>query len=262
MDFGLRDKVALVMAASRGLGKASARALAAEGARVAITARGAETLNRTAREIRHETGSEVLAIVGDVTRGEDISRAVADTVTTFGGLDILVTNAGGPRPGLFASLSEQDWRDAIDLTLMSVVRLAMAAVPRLRERGGGRIINITSASTKQPIEGLMLSNALRAAVVGFAKTLATELAQDGILVTSVAPGFIRTDRAVEIAEEAARREGVPASEIDRRLTAGVPLGRMGEPAELGDVVAFLASERARYITGVTLIVDGGLVRAV
>ncbi len=262
MDLGLRDKVALVMAASRGLGKASAHALAAEGARVAITARGADTLNRTAREIRDATGSEILPIVADVTRGEDISRAVADTVATFGGLDILVTNAGGPRPGPFTSLSEQDWRDAIELTLMSVVRLAMEAVPRLRARGGGRIINITSASTKQPIEGLMLSNALRGAVVGFAKTLATELAQDGILVTSVAPGFIRTDRAVEIAEEAAHREGVSTSEINRRLTAGVPLGRMGEPAELGDVVAFLASERARYITGVTLIVDGGLVRAV
>lgn len=261
-ETGLEGKIALVAAASKGLGRASAAALARDGARVAITARGSVELQATAESIRHDYGSDVLPIVSDVTRGDDISRAVDATVERFGGLDIVVTNAGGPRSATFDALTEDDWRAAFDLTLLSVVRLAMAAVPHLRRRGGGRIINITSVATKQPVPGLMLSNALRAAVVGFSKTLSNELAADRILVNCVAPGYTRTERVTGLAEAAARREGIDPEEVERRFVAQVPLRRLGEPREFGEVVAFLASDRASYITGATIQVDGGYIQGI
>lgn len=259
---GLERKVAFVAAASRGLGRAAAECLAGGGARVAIVARGADTLQAAADAIRRDTGAEVLPIVADVSRAEDVIQAVNQTVDRFGGLDILVTNAGGPKSGPFGTLTEDDWRDAIDLTLMSVVRLTMAAVPHLRRRGGGRIINITSIAAKQPVAGLMLSNALRAAVVGFSKTLANELAADGILVNCVAPGYTRTERVTALAEAASRREGVEPAEVERRFVADVPMGRLGRPEELGHVIAFLASDLASYITGTMIQVDGGYVRGI
>jgi 3-oxoacyl-[acyl-carrier protein] reductase len=260
METRLKDKVALVCAASRGLGKAAAKALAAEGARVAICARHMPTLEAAAAEIQAETGAEVLAISADVSRREDISRLVGQTVAHFGRLDILVTNSGGPRAGLFSATTESDWRDAIDLVLMSTVLLCMEAVPHMRAVGGGRIINITSISAKQPIAGLMLSNSLRPAVTGFSKTLAGELARDNILVNCVAPGYTRTERVVELAEATAAREGVPAELVEKRTVQNIPLGRMAEPAEVADLVVFLASDRGRYITGTTIPVDGGYLR--
>jgi 3-oxoacyl-[acyl-carrier protein] reductase len=260
MDLSLSGKVALVCAASRGLGKAAAHALAAEGARVALVARGQEALDRACSEIRSATGASVLPLRADLSVAEDIDRAVRDTAATFGGLDILVTNAGGPRSALFGALTEDDWRRAIDLTLMSVVRLCMRAVPFMRRRGGGRIINITSVSAKQPVDGLMLSNALRPAVVGFSKTLATELAAEGILVNCVSPGYTRTERVTEVVHAAAQREQLDPAVVERRLTASIPAGRLGEPRELADLIAFLASARASYITGATIQVDGGYVR--
>ena len=207
METGLEGKVALVCAASRGLGKAAARGLAAEGAKVAMCARHMPTLEAAAAEIQAETGTDVLAIGADVARRSDITRLVDQTVQHFGRLDVLVTNSGGPKAGLFGATTESDWRDAIDLVLMSTVLLCMEAVPHMRRQGGGRIINITSISAKQPIAGLMLSNALRPAVTGFSKTLANELARDGILVNCVAPGYTRTERVVELAEATAAREG-------------------------------------------------------
>ncbi len=260
MDTGLKGKVALVCAASQGLGRASAMAMAREGARVAICARGEAALEEAAAAIR-SGGGDTLAVAADLTRGEDIVRVVDRTVAAFGGLDILVTNAGGPTSGTFDTLTEADWRAAIDLTLMSVVRLCMAVVPHMRRRGGGRIIHVTSITVKEPVAGLMLSNALRAAVTGFSKTLATELAPDGILVNCVAPGYTRTDRVIEVNAATARREGVEPAEVERRLVSRIPLGRLGEAAEFGDVVTFLASDRASYVTGVTLQVDGGIVRS-
>jgi len=259
MQTGLAGKVALVCAASRGLGKAAARGLAAEGARVAMCARHMPTLQAAAAEIQAETGAEVLAIAADLSRRSDIVRLVDQTVQHFGGLDILVTNSGGPKAGLFSATTESDWRDAIDLVLLSTVLLCMEAVPYMR-RGGGRIINITSISAKQPIAGLMLSNALRPAVTGFSKTLANELARDGILVNCVAPGYTRTDRVIELAEATAAREGVAVEAVEKRTVQNIPLGRMAEPSEFADLVVFLASDRGRYITGTTIPVDGGYLR--
>ena len=259
---GLEGKIALVVAASKGLGRAVAESLARDGARVAITARGAAGLQSAAESMREHFGADVLPIVSDVTRADDVRRSVESTVERFGGLDILVTNAGGPRSATFDALTEDDWRAAVDLTLMSVIRFTMAAVPHLRRRGGGRIIHITSIAAKQPVSGLMLSNSLRAAVVGFSKTLSNELAGDRILVNCVAPGYTRTERVTDLAAATARREGVEPSDIERRFVSQVPLRRLGEPREFGDVVAFLASDRASYITGATIQVDGGYIQGI
>jgi 3-oxoacyl-[acyl-carrier protein] reductase len=255
------SRVALVCAASRGLGRASAEALARDGVRVAICSRGGAALEDAAASIR-AAGGEAIAIEVDLRRAADVNRAIEATVRAFGGLDILVTNTGGPPSGPFISTADEVWAEAIDSLLLSVVRLSRAAIPYMRQRGGGRIIHITSISVKQPIAGLVLSNALRAAVTAVAKTLALELAPDNILVNCVAPGYTRTDRVVELAQQAAAREGIDAAEIDRRTVAQIPLGRMGTPEEFAAVVAFLASPAASYVNGVTIQVDGGWTRAV
>lgn len=262
METGLQGKVALVCAASRGLGRASAMALAAEGARVAICARHMPTLEAAAGSIQAATGAEVLAVAADVSWRADVTRLVEQTAAHFGGIDILVTNTGGPRAGLFTALTEADWRDAIDHLLMSTVMLIAEALPHLRRSGRGRIINITSISARQPVAGLILSNALRPAVTGLAKSLANELARDGILVNSVAPGYTRTDRVIDLAEATAEREGIDVEQVERRTVRNIPLARMAEPDEVASAVVFLASNRASYITGVTLTVDGGFVRGI
>jgi 3-oxoacyl-[acyl-carrier protein] reductase len=252
-------KVALVCAASKGLGRASAEALARDGFHVAICARGADALEATAEAIR-QAGGDVLAIPADLSRADDVDRVIASTVDWFGGLDVLVTNTGGPPSGPFMSLDERAWTEAIDALLLSVVRLCRTAVPHMQQRGGGRIINVTSISVKQPIAGLVLSNALRSAVTSLAKTLSVELAPDKILVNCVAPGYTRTDRVVELSQQSAAREGTSAEAVEQRIVSGIPIGRMGDPKEFGDVVAFLASPAASYISGVTIPVDGGWTR--
>jgi 3-oxoacyl-[acyl-carrier protein] reductase len=262
MELELRGKAALVCAASKGLGKAGALALASEGARVAICARTPAALETTAREIHTSTGSQVEAIPADVSRAADIDPLVNEAVRRLGGLDILVTNTGGPRSGPFETMSDADWQGAFESLFMSAVRLTRAALPHMRARGGGRIIHVTSISVKQPIAGLVLSNALRAGITGLAKTQALELARDGIFVNCIAPGWTSTDRALDLADQAAKREGMSVDDVRRRIEQQIPWGRMGAPEEFGKVLAFLASASAAYITGATIQVDGGWTRTV
>jgi len=254
--------IALVCAASQGLGKAAARALARDGAAVAICSRRADAIEAAAGELRRETGADVAAFAADLSRADDPARVVQQTVDRFGGLDVLVTNTGGPRSAPFDALTDRDWYDAVDSLLMSVVRLCRAAVPHMRARGGGRIINITSVAVRQPVDGLMLSNAVRSAVVGLSKTLASELARDRILVNCVAPGFTRTERVAAVSAATAAREGVTAAAVEQRIVTQIPMGRLGEPDELGHLIAFLASAGGDYVTGATIPVDGGFLRGV
>jgi 3-oxoacyl-[acyl-carrier protein] reductase len=254
-------RIALVCAASKGLGRASAEALARDGVRVAICARGAEALAATTAAMK-AAGADVVPIQADLRRAEDAARAIETTVAAFGGLDILVTNTGGPPAGSFMTLDDAVWADAVDSLLLSVVRLCRGAIPHMQARGGGRIINITSISVKQPIEGLVLSNSLRAAVTGLAKTLSLELAPHNILVNCVAPGYTRTARVVELTNATAAREEITAERAEGRIIDQVPLGRLGTPDEFGEVVRFLASPAASYVTGTTIQVDGGWVRGV
>ncbi|MGQ0792990.1 MAG: SDR family oxidoreductase [Deltaproteobacteria bacterium] len=259
MNLGLRGRVAIVSASSRGLGKAVALGFAEEGARVVMCARGEESLIRAAEEIRDKTGAEVLPIPADVSNNADVNRVVSETLSAFGGVHVLVNNAGGPAPGDFLSLTLDDWRYAIELNLLSAVNFTKAVVPMMKEQRWGRIVNITSISAKQPLAGLILSNASRAAVVGFAKTVSNEFARFNVLVNNVCPGRILTDRIIQLAEQRAVREGVSLEEVLRAMEADVPARRIGSPEEFAGMVLFLASERASYITGATIQVDGGLV---
>lgn len=262
MDLGLKGKVALVLAASKGLGRASAAALAAEGASVVIGARNKDRLDATAQEIQRETGNRIVPVPTDVTIAEDIERIVTATVQAFGRLDILVNNAGGPPPGKFDAFDDAQWLAAFELNLLSAVRFIRLAVPHLRQAGGGRIINIVSTSVKQPIDNLLLSNAIRPGVVGLAKSLSTELAPDKITINNVCPGRILTDRLWEGSSMKRRLEqGMSQKEALQEMAHGIPLGRLGKPEELGALVAFLASEQASYITGTTIQVDGGVVQS-
>jgi 3-oxoacyl-[acyl-carrier protein] reductase len=262
MDLGLQDKVAIVMAASKGLGRACATALAAEGARVTIGARGTQALEKTAQEIQKATRSRVLAVPTDVTKAKDVEAIVAATVGEFGRIDILVNNAGGPPAGNFASFGDAQWQAAFELNLLSTVRLVRLVLPHMRKTGSGRIITIVSTSVKQPIDGLLLSNAIRSGVVGLAKTLSVELAPDNITVNNVCPGRILTDRLRQIYHINERvQQGVSEEAVLKEMAQDVPMGRVGIPEELGALVAFLASQQAAYITGTTIQVDGGLVRS-
>lgn len=261
MELGLTNKIAVVGASSKGLGKAIALGLAYEGARVTICARDNQVLEQTADEIREKTKTEVLVIPTDVSQPDQVEVLIARTISHFGGIDILVNNAGGPRAGRFDDLTAEDYHDAVNLNLMSTINMSRAVVPWMRKRGGGRIINLTSVSVKQPVDGLMLSNMARTGVIGFAKTLATELAPDKILVNNVCPGIIFTDRIKQLASVRAEESGITYDEALENMTANIPLGRIGDPEEFANLVVFLASEKSSYITGATIQVDGGMVRS-
>ncbi len=261
MDLGLKGKVALVAAASRGLGRAVAEELAAEGASLVLCARGTEALGETCDAITQATGVPVLCVAADVSSAEDVERVVHDGLERFGRIDILVTNSGGPPTGSFESLSRDMWEEATRLTLTSVLNLTRAVLPGMKERRWGRILNITSIAVKQPIDNLMLSNSLRAAVTGFARTLANEVAAFGITVNNIMPGYTRTERVEELAQSMAGREGTTPENIRARWEAEIPMRRLGEPREFAALAAFLVSERASYISGSSIAVDGGWIRS-
>jgi 3-oxoacyl-[acyl-carrier protein] reductase len=260
MDLGLHGKVALVAAASRGLGRAVAEELAAEGASLVICARGEEALEEARAMIVQRTGVEVDAVAADVATREGINLAWAHARDRFGRVDVLVTNAGGPPSGPFEAHDWESWQRAVDLTLRSAVELTRLVLPGMKERRWGRIINVTSIAVKQPVDGLMLSNSLRAAVTGFARTLANEVARYGVTVNNILPGYTRTERVEQLNAANAAREGISVEDVARRIEDQIPMRRLGEPQEFAALAAFLASERASYITAQSIAVDGGWIR--
>ncbi len=261
MNLGLEGKVAFVAAASKGLGRAVAEELAAEGASLVLCARNAETLNLVSKQIAKTSGVPVLPVAADVSEAEEVAKAVQSGIEKFGRIDILVTNAGGSPSGRFDDLSPEMWENATRLTLNSVLELTRAVLPGMKERKWGRILNITSITVKQPVDNLMLSNSLRAAVTGFARTLANEVATHGITVNNILPGYTRTERVEELAKAAASREGISVAEANAKWEAEIPMKRLGEPGEFAALAAFLVSERASYITGTSIPVDGGWIRS-
>lgn len=260
MDSGLKGKVALVSAASKGLGRASALGLAREGAHLVICSRDQAAIEETAAYIRRETGARVLPLVADVGKKEDVERFVAAAAAEYGRVDVLVSNTGGPAPGQFMQLDDSAWQSAFDSLMMSAIRLTRAAIPHMQKGGGGRVLYITSATTKQPLENLILSNALRAGIAGMAKTLSAEVAPYGITVNCVCPGRIDTDRVRFLDQNTADKRGLDADTVKAGWVQQIPMGRYGTPEEFADAVVWLASERASYITGVVFQVDGGFVK--
>jgi 3-oxoacyl-[acyl-carrier protein] reductase len=261
MDLGLKGRVAIVAAASKGLGRAVAEEFAKEGCDVAICARTAADLELAANEIGKASGRTIFWRALDVTKSDAVRTFVEEVDKQYGRVDICVTNAGGPPAKKFLEISLEDWRAAVELTLLSNVYFAREVLPRMQRNRWGRLITLTSVSVKQPIEGLLLSNSLRAGVAGLAKTLANEFGADGITVNNVCPGFTLTDRLEELAEKRAKDAGVDREQMLKNMSAQVPAGRLGRPDELAALITFLGSERASYINGTTIQVDGGLVKS-
>ena len=262
MDLALRDKVAIVGGASKGLGRACADVLAQEGAKVAICSRTQADLEQAAREIRDTTGAEVFVFAGDLDQPDTIRDLIAATVSRFGRLDIMVNNSGGPPLARAVNATEEQWATAVQRSLLFFARMSREAIPHLKQQGRGRIINILASTVYQPIPNLALSGVTRMGVVAFAKSLADEVGRDGILINNVCPGSILSERMLSNVTARARELGISVEEALARRAAETALGRIGEPKELAYLVAFLASDKSSYITGTTMLVDGGLVRSV
>jgi len=258
MNLGLKNRVALVAASSQGIGRATAEAFAAEGCRVAMCARNPQTLQAAAEKIRKQYNAEVAAEAFDVTDAAAVGRFVSAVAEKFGGVDICVTNAGGPPAKGFLAATLEEWQRALEANFLSTVYFAREVIPHMQRKRWGRIITITSITTKQPVADLVLSNAVRAAVVGLVKSLANEFGKDGILVNNVGPGFTATDRLKELAKARAAASGKSEQEMFDAWAADAPLRRLGDPREVAETIIWLASERASYITGQTVLVDGGL----
>lgn len=258
MNLELQDRVALVAASSQGIGRATAEAFAAEGCRVAMCARKRQTLEAAAEQVRARYKVDVLAEQLDVTHAEAVRRFVAAVAEKFGSVDICVTNAGGPPAKGFLATSLEEWQRAVETNFLSTVYFAREVIPHMQRKRWGRIVTLTSITTKQPVADLVLSNAVRAAVVGLVKSLANEFGKDGILVNNVGPGFTATDRLKELAKTRACAAGESEEEIFQGWAADAPLKRLGDPREVAETIVWLASERASYITGQTILVDGGM----
>lgn len=261
MDLGIKDKVAIVVASSKGLGRATALGLAKEGVKLTICARDRDTLFKTADNIISETSAQVLPIVCDVSKTDEIKNVVKETINKYSKVDILVNNAGGPPTGNFLDFSLEDWQRAVQLNLYSTITFSNEVVPYMKKNNWGRIVNITSYAVKQPVDGLMLSNTVRAGIIGLAKTLSNEFGPYNILVNNICPGRIFTDRITFLANDRAKKQGKSFDKIITEMGSDVPVGRIGKPEELANLAVFLSSQRASYITGTTIQVDGGLTKS-
>lgn len=257
MDLGLNHKVVAVAAASKGIGKAIAMRLAVEGAVLGICSRSQDDIERVAKEIQFQTGTQVLPIKADLTQVAEVDTFVNTTAEHFDGLDALVCNAGGPPAGVFADFDDAAWEAAFQLTLMSVVRLCRTAIPHFQKRGGGRVVNVSSFSVKQPVDNLILSNSIRMSALGLFKSLSNEYGPDNITFNTICPGSTQTERLEQLFQHRAEQTGNTAEEMKRQAASTVPLRRIGEPEELADLAALLCSDRSRYVTGTAIQVDGG-----
>jgi 3-oxoacyl-[acyl-carrier protein] reductase len=262
MDSGLKNKKVLITASSKGLGKATAIEFAKEGATVIITSRNEENIKKAAQEIKDITNREVFPFTCDLSNGKDIDNLFDNISKEFKGIDILVNNTGGPKPGNFDNVSDKDWQTGFELVLLSMIRCIRCAIPYMRKQYFGRIVNFASSSFKQPIDNLILSNTFRTGILGLAKTLSVELAPYNILVNTIGPGRIETDRVAELDLEFANRSGLPLNEVKSKFKSLIPVGRYGEPEEFARVAVFLGSAANTFMTGQALLVDGGLVRAI
>jgi len=260
MDLGLKDKIAMVAASTKGLGKAAATVLAAEGANVIINGRHKQNIHDAVDEIKSKTGRSPLAVQCDLTQSEDIDRLFDEAIKHYGTVHILVANAGGPPAGVFDDFNDEQWLKAVDLSLMSAVRLTRKVIPIMRKQKWGRIVNVSSITVKQPAENLLLSNSIRAAVVGLVKTISRELARDKVLINNIAPYYVATKRIDYLMEETAAKKGIAKEAALQNIVKEIPMGRLGNPEEFGDFVAFLCSERNSYVTGATIQFDGGAYR--
>ncbi len=260
MDLGLNDRVVLVSGASAGIGLATAQAFVQEGARVAICSRSEKNLEAAVRRLDPGGAGSVLAVAADLSQPDGAQALYARVQSQWGGVDVLVNNVGGPPPGNFAALDDAAWQRAVDLTLMSAIRLTREVLPGMRQRRWGRIVNVSSYSVKQPIDGLLLSNSIRLAVLGWAKSLSNEVAQDNVLVNTVCPGWTRTQRVRDIVDERARRSASDSHSVEQSIALGIPMRRLADANEIADVIVFLGSARASYVTGAALQVDGGTVQ--
>ena len=261
MDLGLTNKVALVCGSSKGLGKATAKCLAREGACVILCSSNPANLEKAKQDMQEASSAEVTAIIANLSDQEDVSRLIEVLFKRYRHIDILVNNTGGPPPGKFDELSIDDWREAYEAMFISAVMLTKSVLPGMKSQRWGRILNITSIAVKQPVENLILSNSIRAGITGFARTLADEVAPFGITVNNILPGYTRTERLEHLAEETAGRKGISRDEAYQTWIKDIPMIRLGEPEEFGNVVTFLASEKASYVTGTSITVDGGWVRS-
>ncbi|WP_243291671.1 SDR family oxidoreductase [Bacillus sp. FJAT-47783] len=261
MDLGINGLNALVIASSQGLGKAIAKKLVEEGANVMLVSRNEEKLKQTANQLEALQKGNVHYITADITSKEDIKLVVKETASRFGSIDMLLNNAGGPKAGTFEEMTDEDWQSAFELNVLSYIRIIREALPYLKQ-SNGRIVNIASSSVKEPIPGLILSNTFRTAIVGLTKTLAMEFASHQILINTVAPGRIATDRVAQLDEINANKQGLTKEEIEERMKSIIPLGRYGQPEEFANYAVFLLSKLNTYVTGQTLLVDGGIVKSI